>query len=239
MRQFLFLMAIVGLLTTGCAQSRVMGPHARRGGGNFNVAQSQSKSNGLLPRAFRSNKQNDVQLVGFRDRGGCDDTCCDEAGCGYADAECGYADEGYGEPGCGSCDVGCGCDEGCCDDGYCDAGCGCAAGGCTDGSCGLGGGGGVRGRLAGRMGGGACGPGGCGVGGGGAGGCSACGGAGCGLCQRVAGRVASGFCPHSNGYPADYNYNPSPPTGQVAYPYYTVRGPRDFLRNNPPSIGPY
>ncbi len=29
-----------------------------------------------------------------------------------------------------------------------------------------------------------------------------------------------------------------PPTGAVAYPYYTNRGPRDFLANNPPSIGP-
>lgn len=36
-----------------------------------------------------------------------------------------------------------------------------------------------------------------------------------------------------------YNFNPGPPTGQVAYPYYTTRGPRDFLRANPPSIGPY
>jgi hypothetical protein len=69
--------------------------------------------------------------------------------------------------------------------------------------------------------------------------CSACGGRGCGLCQRVAGRVASGFCPHSGGYPEAYNFQPSPPSGQVTYPYYTVRGPRDFLRNNPPSIGPY
>lgn len=30
-----------------------------------------------------------------------------------------------------------------------------------------------------------------------------------------------------------------PPTAQVAYPYYTIRGPRDFLIDNPPSIGPY
>ena len=28
-----------------------------------------------------------------------------------------------------------------------------------------------------------------------------------------------------------------PPTAQTAYPYYTVRGPRDFLVDNPPSIG--
>lgn len=27
------------------------------------------------------------------------------------------------------------------------------------------------------------------------------------------------------------------PTAGVAYPYYTVRGPRDFLLDNPPSIG--
>jgi hypothetical protein len=31
---------------------------------------------------------------------------------------------------------------------------------------------------------------------------------------------------------------PGPPTGAYAYPYYTVRAPRDFLLNNPPSIGP-
>jgi hypothetical protein len=29
-----------------------------------------------------------------------------------------------------------------------------------------------------------------------------------------------------------------PPTGAVAYPYYTTRGPRDFLAKRPPSIGP-
>ncbi len=28
-----------------------------------------------------------------------------------------------------------------------------------------------------------------------------------------------------------------PQTGAYAYPYYTVRGPRDFLNGNPPSIG--
>ena len=29
------------------------------------------------------------------------------------------------------------------------------------------------------------------------------------------------------------------PVGTYAYPYYTIRGPRDFLMANPPSIGPY
>jgi hypothetical protein len=32
--------------------------------------------------------------------------------------------------------------------------------------------------------------------------------------------------------------NPGPPTGAVAYPYYTLRGPRDFLASKPASIGP-
>ena len=33
-------------------------------------------------------------------------------------------------------------------------------------------------------------------------------------------------------------YVSGPPIGQVTYPYYTLRGPRDFLDRNPPSIGP-
>ena len=33
-------------------------------------------------------------------------------------------------------------------------------------------------------------------------------------------------------------FNPGPPIGSVAYPYYTIRGPRDFLASDPPSIGP-
>jgi hypothetical protein len=32
--------------------------------------------------------------------------------------------------------------------------------------------------------------------------------------------------------------DPGPPTGAVAYPYYNLRGPRDFLARNPASIGP-
>ena len=32
--------------------------------------------------------------------------------------------------------------------------------------------------------------------------------------------------------------DPVPPSGAVAYPYYTIRGPRDFLARNPRSIGP-
>ncbi len=33
-------------------------------------------------------------------------------------------------------------------------------------------------------------------------------------------------------------FTPGPPAGTITYPYYTTRGPRDFLANNPPSIGP-
>ena len=29
-----------------------------------------------------------------------------------------------------------------------------------------------------------------------------------------------------------------PPTAAVTYPYYTTRGPRDFLLDQPPTIGP-
>ena len=35
----------------------------------------------------------------------------------------------------------------------------------------------------------------------------------------------------------NYDGPPGPSTAQVAYPYYTTRGPRDFFTNNPPSIG--
>ncbi len=60
--------------------------------------------------------------------------------------------------------------------------------------------------------------------------CNSCRGVGCGLCR--------GLRPHAGGYPEVNNFNPSPPTGQVAYPYYTTKGPRDFLLANPHSIGP-
>ncbi len=38
---------------------------------------------------------------------------------------------------------------------------------------------------------------------------------------------------HFNAQP----FTPGPPTAQTAYPYYSHRGPRDFLAENPPSIG--
>ena len=35
-----------------------------------------------------------------------------------------------------------------------------------------------------------------------------------------------------------YQFAAGPPTGGVTYPYYTNRGPRDFLAANPRGIGP-
>jgi hypothetical protein len=47
------------------------------------------------------------------------------------------------------------------------------------------------------------------------------------------------FCGCGPSGDQNYNFNPGPPVAQTAYPYYTLRGPRDFLLANPPSIGPY
>jgi hypothetical protein len=60
--------------------------------------------------------------------------------------------------------------------------------------------------------------------------------------------TGGGYGPHGGahgtpGYPRHLHMNreycgpQGPPTAQTAYPYYTVRGPRDFLMDNPPSIG--
>lgn len=81
--------------------------------------------------------------------------------------------------------------------------------------------------------------GGCG-GGGGGGGCGACGGAGCNNCLQggLSKLLDCNSCNSGGCGDGNYNFNPGPPGGQVAYPYYTTRGPRDFLMCNPPSIGP-
>ncbi len=49
-----------------------------------------------------------------------------------------------------------------------------------------------------------------------------------GVIGKAAEMCAGGGCGHSQG----------PTRGAVMYPYYTTRGPRDFLMANPPSIGP-
>jgi len=84
------------------------------------------------------------------------------------------------------------------------------------------------------------------------GGCACCGpGPGyCGFCNRYRGcqcgtyqqgMVNGAVCGVLDGHYKDnrYDFTPGPPVAQTAYPYYTVHGPRDFLLNNPPSLGPY
>lgn len=69
------------------------------------------------------------------------------------------------------------------------------------------------------------------------------GGCNCGHCGPGGmGQRFSGTCdyvpPLKHGYRnPDENFTPGPPTPTYAYPYYTLRGPRDFLLDNPPSIG--
>jgi hypothetical protein len=60
-------------------------------------------------------------------------------------------------------------------------------------------------------------------------------GGGYGGAPRYPVRGTPGF-PHHH-YGREYIGPQGPSTAQVGYPYYTVRGPRDFLMNNPPSIG--
>ena len=149
---------------------------------------------------------------------------------------------------CGSCGLGVrggGCASGSCSTGGCatgncgDSGCSSCStgscGSCGDSSCGGACGGGVLGRVGGRLRGGlacACGVGGC------RGGCQA-GGIGW---QQGGLDYSSHLQPGLLGHNAGQNLNsrpftPGPPTAQVGYPYYTHRGPRDFLMANPPSIG--
>jgi hypothetical protein len=197
---------------------------------------------------------------------GCGDACC-ESDCGCGDTcACGTGcDTGGCDSGCcdsGCCNTSCG-DAGCCTECGCEAGCGCGTN-CGGGCCA----GGLCGHITQdcpicqdcrncclfRRGRAACGYDQCGVsgpcynnydysacqqcGGGPSWGC--CGKGCCGCCETY-----SGCCcqPQGPGCCASgdhrYNFAPGPPVGQTAYPYYTTRGPRDFLMANPPSIGPY
>ncbi len=80
---------------------------------------------------------------------------------------------------------------------------------------------------------GGCGPGGCGPGGGGDG--YAMNG---GDPNDPNGAHGYAHGPIPRGVGGEYLGAAGPPTGAVAYPYYTNRGPRDYLAANPPSIGP-
>ena len=74
--------------------------------------------------------------------------------------------------------------------------------------------------------------------------CNNCGpGAGCGPCGSGRGGCFAGnggghFGNGAGGGLHGNNLPPGPPTPTVAYPYYTTRGPRDFLSSNPRGIGP-
>ena len=218
MKQLMVAVAIVSLAATGCVNTSQF---ARKNcGPACHVARSQSAPRPDVVRTVCF----DGGLLGKK-KNSCDaccgcDTCC-ECTCGCPeDCCCDTCCEctcGCPEDCCCDtcCECTCGCPEDCCCDAGCDSACGCPEDCCCDAGCG-------------------CSDGCCGCDNGGC-----CSDQGCGPCQRMAGRVASGFCPHSSGYPAMYNFNPGPPSGQTAYPYYTTRGPRDFLQNNPPTIGPY
>ena len=60
----------------------------------------------------------------------------------------------------------------------------------------------------------------------------------CRPCRPPSCDVLAG-CEVWDGYPqAQQVMDPGPPSGAVTYPYYTVRGPRDFLARDPRPIGP-
>ena len=63
-----------------------------------------------------------------------------------------------------------------------------------------------------------------------------------GLLSGVKGSLAEQARKNHYGPQAHYGAQPGPANGPpaptVSYPYYTTRGPRDFLAARPPSIGP-
>ncbi|MEM9588676.1 MAG: hypothetical protein AAGA03_15450 [Planctomycetota bacterium] len=109
---------------------------------------------------------------------------------------------------------------------------GCSTGDCSSGSCGECSSGGLLGKLSGKS---------CGS-------CGTCNGCRTGCVAGSLGWQQGGLDYSSHLQPGllghraaasmeSVPFQPGPPTGQVAYPYYTHRGPRDFLMDNPPSIG--
>ncbi len=47
-----------------------------------------------------------------------------------------------------------------------------------------------------------------------------------------------GMHPQRLGWHHGAMVDPGPPSAAITYPYYTVRGPRDFFQKNPTPIGP-
>ena len=175
---------------------------------------------------------------------------CSSAGCRTVGTQCGSGcgdscqAGGPGMASAGCCDT---CGSGACGGQCGGAGANCPVGSLCQGACG--------GQCFGRF----CNNSGCGVPG--SHDCSACDSPnwgnnghgycpdGCrGMCGGRGPMLRNGYCcccgqagPSCCCSSGDQNYNfaPGPPVGQTAYPYYTVRGPRDFLMGNPPKIGPF
>jgi len=61
-----------------------------------------------------------------------------------------------------------------------------------------------------------------------------------GACGPACGHgCGMGCCGRKGGGRQPFTGNSGPPCGAVGYPYYTTRGPRDFLARNPQPLGPY
>lgn len=123
----------------------------------------------------------------------------------------------------GACSSSGGCKSGSCNSGGCNT---CSTGSCNSGKCG-------GSKLAGLCG--LC---------GGKGGCRPGCRTGAMGWQQGGHDYSSHLQPGMLGHTAGKNlrtqqggFTPGAPTAQVGYPYYTVRGPRDFLLDNPPTIG--
>ena len=227
MKQFTLVAAVVAMAATGCVNSNQFLKKNSMAANQMAPAQS-APTGGVQQVSYDAPKKggSKILLTGglfgkkksncCESSCGCDDICC-ESTCGCADQCC--------ESTCG-CPEGCG--AGCCQGyngpfhrgSYCN-GCG----PCGNGACGNG----CYGDCYG------CRPGqgmvNC-IASGGCGGAGYCG--HCGCCDPT-----GPLCPHSFGYPAATNFTPGPQGGQTAYPYYTTRGPRDFLMCNPQPLGPY
>lgn len=64
---------------------------------------------------------------------------------------------------------------------------------------------------------------------------------GCGSCGSSSGPAGYPYQPHglhARNMHHTFQGPHGPQAGQITYPYYITKGPRDFLMNNPPSIGP-
>jgi len=209
--------------------SRGMGLRVNQKGSACN----QGRNNGLFSRMSQSSS---VAPAASMDCG-----CGGGAGSGGA---CGCGSGGAMAGGAGAGD--CGCNAGDSVISMSDAGCG-----CDDAGAAMGGGSASTGGLLGKLGTGGCS---CKLGkclfGGGAGAGAAaslgggCGVQGCGMGGKLCGGCLSKMAgAHRHPYGGTIPHTAQAPgagTGMApayAYPYYTTRGPRDFLMKNPPSIG--